>query len=273
MQWQEGTLAGNLYWQSWRPEADCKAAIVLAHGLAEHSGRYAALATALTDAGYALYALDHYGHGKSEGPRCHVSAFSDYVAGVEALRVVAATQNAERAIFLCGHSMGGLIAGLSALTYANNYRGVILSGPAVVAVDPPPTWQQWIVRLLSKIAPKAGVLALDASAISRDPAVVENYRQDPLVHTGKISARLAAEIFASMAQLSARASDIALPILLMHGGADTLTAPQGSSLLFDAVASTDKTLRFYEGLFHEIFNEPERETVIHEMIEWLDTHV
>jgi alpha-beta hydrolase superfamily lysophospholipase len=123
---------------------------------------------------------------------------------------------------------------------------------------------------LSAIAPKTGALTLDASRISHDSAVVEKYMNDPLVNKGKLSARLLVEMFGAMGECTNRAAEINLPILIMHGGGDVMTAPAGSKLLYETISSTDKTLKIYDGLYHEIFNEPEQKDIYAELIDWLD---
>jgi alpha-beta hydrolase superfamily lysophospholipase len=126
--------------------------------------------------------------------------------------------------------------------------------------------------LLSRLLPRLGVLALDADGVSRDPAVVAAYRADPLVYTGKIGARLGKEMMDAMTRAQDGAGTIRLPILIQHGGADSLTAPDGSRFLFDHVASADKRLEIYPGLFHEIYNEPERDAVLDDLVAWFDAH-
>ena len=271
MRHDSGTLDDGLFWQAWRPDGDARAVVLIAHGLAEHSGRYTHVAEALTDAGFAVFAVDHAGHGRSPGRRCAVREFDTFIDGMLALDAHARTLAPGVPVSLLGHSMGGLIAALTVLRAPDRFRMLVLSGPAIVAPDPPPRWQEVIVRWLARWLPNLGALALDANEISRDPAVVEAYRNDPLVYTGKIPAGLVVAIFDAMAELRRRAPGIALPLLAMHGGADRLTAPEGSEQLVAAAASEDKTLRLWPGLRHEIFNEPERADVIAALREWLTT--
>ena len=139
--------------------------------------------------------------------------------------------------------------------------------------EPPSRFTVWISRFLSRFFPRLGVLSLDATGVSRDPQVVAAYRADPLVYGGKIGARLGKEFMDAMAVAQADAPKIRLPILIQHGEADRLTAPAGSRFLFDNVASTDKRLEIYPGLFHEIYNEPERDAVLADLVGWFDAHV
>jgi alpha-beta hydrolase superfamily lysophospholipase len=134
----------------------------------------------------------------------------------------------------------------------------------------PSRLQMFIIRLLSRLLPRSGALELDPAGVSRDPGEVARYVQDPLVNHGKMTARMVAELMAAMDSMQLRAHEIRLPLLLLHGGADSMTSPEGSRFLEHSVSSTDKTLRIYPGLYHEIFNEPEREAVMRDVEEWCD---
>jgi alpha-beta hydrolase superfamily lysophospholipase len=263
----------DLIWEAWLPETAPKGVALVAHGYAEHLGRYKYFAGKLNAAGIAVYALDHWGHGKSIGRYGFVPRFSAYTDGIEALLGEIEARHPGLPLFLVGHSMGGLIATLHLTTHQSHYAGAILSGPAIQPTEEPSKLLIWVSRMLSRFAPKLGVLALDANGVSRDPGVVAAYRRDPLVYTGKISARLAAEMFDAMAAARAGASKITLPILLLHGDKDSLAAPEGSVFLNAHVASADRTLKLYSGLYHEIFNEPERDSVIGDVTDWIAKHL
>jgi alpha-beta hydrolase superfamily lysophospholipase len=262
----------RLHWQAWLPEGAMRAVVVLAHGYAEHLGRYQYFAASLNAAGIGVYALDHWGHGKSDGTYGFVPAFSAYTDGIETLLAEVEKRHPDTPRFLIGHSMGGLIAAAHLVTHQAHYAGAVLSGPAIKVVQEPSRLMTLVSRLLSRFAPRIGVLALDAEGVSRDPAVVAAYRADPLVYSGKMSARLAAEMFDAMAAVRARAGEIGLPILLLHGEADRLTAPEGSKFLNEKVSSPDRELKLYPGLYHEIFNEPERDSVIGDVTTWIEKH-
>lgn len=263
----------RLYRKSWLPAGSPRAGVVLAHGYAEHLGRYEHVAKHLTAQGLAIFALDHWGHGKSDGVPGFVPRFSAFIDGMEALLSKVEAEHPGLPLILLGHSMGGLIATLHLATHQSHYVGAVLSGPLILPAEEPSKLMQWISRLLSRFAPKLGVLALDASAVSRNPAVVAAYLADPLVYSGKVRARLAAEMFDAMAAARATAPRITLPVLLLHGEADRLTAPDGSRYLEQHLGSADKTLRLWPGLYHEIFNEPEQGEVIAAMAAWIDAHL
>lgn len=257
----------------WLPATPPKAVVLLAHGYAEHAGRYAHVAKRLTDAGYAVYAVDHWGHGRSDGTPGFVPRFSAFTDGMAELLALVEINHGATPRLLLGHSMGGLIATLFLIGYQQAFVAAALSGPAIVPGAPPSRFTVWISRFLSRFFPRLGVLSLDANGVSRDPAVVAAYLADPLVYTGKIGARLGKEFMDAMAAAQAGAPKIRLPILLQHGEADSLASAEGSQYLFDHVSSADKTLKIYPGLFHEIYNEPEQGAVLGDLVGWFDAHV
>lgn len=262
----------KLHVTHWLPEGRPKAVILLAHGYAEHAGRYAYVAKRLTDAGYAIYAVDHWGHGASDGEGGFVPRFSAFLDGMSELLTLVEVNHGDTPRLLLGHSMGGLIATLFLIERQQAFVAAALSGPAIVPAEPPSRFTVWISRFLSRFFPRLGVLSLDATGVSRDPAVVAAYQADPLVYGGKIGARLGKEFMDAMAVAQADAPKIRLPILIQHGEADRLTAPAGSRYLFEHVSSVDKRLEIYPGLFHEIYNEPERDAVLGDLISWFDAH-
>lgn len=282
MKYAEGVLtvplsevagSSKLYEQSWLPDGDTRAALLIVHGYGEHSGRYSHVAKYFVERGYAVYAIDHDGHGKSDGSAGFVEHFSVYLDGVQALLAKIQVDQSGLPIFLVGHSMGGLISSSFLIENQDAFAGCVLSGPAVKSDIEPPGWQLAIIRVLAKITPKLGVLGLDASGVSRDQKVVDDYIADPLVFKGKISARLVAELFAAMQYVMNNAPAITLPIILMHGEADVLAAPIGSRVLHEKISSSDNTLKLYPRLYHEIFNEPEQLEVLGDMHTWLEAHL
>jgi len=277
MKHQEGFFRGvrgsNNYFQYWLPETTPKAALLLVHGLAEHSGRYANLVAHLVPRGYAVYGMDHVGHGKSDGARAYVERFDDFVRPLRTYFGMVREWQPDAPIFLVGHSLGGLIGATYLLDYQDGLQGAIISGPAVKV---PGNISPAIVlagRILSVLIPKVGVLGLDARGISRDPAVVAAYVNDPLVFTGKTTARLGAEMLKAMRRITAEANRIRLPVLILQGGADKLVDPAGARMLHDLAGSADKTLKVYEGLYHEVYNEPERDQVLRDVESWLEAHL
>lgn len=246
--------------------------ILIVHGAGEHSGRYEYVATQFVQQGYTVAALDLPGHGKSSGTRCYVEKFDNFSRAVQLVRQQLGTDYPGRNVILIGHSMGGLIASFHLLEHQSDYIACILSGPAIKSDLQPGWFQMGVIRLLSAIAPKLGVLQLDASGVSRDPAVVERYLADPLVYNGKLTARLILEMFRAMTRVTAQVGSLRLPLLFMHGEKDLLVSPQSSRFMQEHAGSSDKTLKIYPSLYHEIFNEPEKDQVIGDAIAWCNRH-
>ncbi len=276
MKHKEGKFKGlknlQLYWQCWLPDGKPKAVLLVAHGLAEHSGRYKNLVDYFVPKGYAVYAFDYRGHGKSEGMRCYVDRFSDYLTDLKTFFDKVRKEQPDAKIFLVGHSMGPTIA-IQAVERQQKLAGVITSGASLAASPTVSPALIAIAGVVSALLPKMGVTVIDASTISRDQAVVDAYVNDPLVFRGKIPARTGAELAKMWKKLPEQMSKIKLPILIMHGSADRLSDPAGSRLLYERVGSKDKTLRLYEGFYHEIFNEPEHKKVMADVEAWLTKHL
>lgn len=263
----------KIYHQGWFPEGDTRAVLLLAHGLAEHGGRYMNLVRHFLPKGFAVHALDHIGHGRSEGPRVYVERFSDFTDTFQTFRKMVQERQENKPLFLVGHSMGGLMAACYLLEHQEGLAGAILSGPAVKVAGNIPQATIIAGRILSILAPKLRVVALDAKGVSRDPEVVRAYEEDPLVYRGKMTARLGAEMIRAMGQVGEKASRIRLPLLILQGGADRLVEPSGAQLLYDGVSSTDRQIILYEGLYHEVFNEPEHERVLSDAEAWIAAHL
>jgi len=275
MKHSDGTFKGirfsDIYFQRWLPEEGSRAVILLVHGLAEHCGRYMNLVNHFVPLGYSVYGFDHIGHGKSDGRRVFVNRFEDYTETLKIFYDLVHRENPDKPIILVGHSMGGQISALHLLEHQDDFRAAVLSGPLVKTTDNAPPMLIFMGKLLSALIPKAGLLKLEAEGVSRDPAVVEAYINDPLVFTGKITARLAAELLKAMQRINAEAKKITLPLMIIQGGADRLVDPSGAQTLFDQVGSTDKHLKIYDGFFHEVFNEPEHKQVMQDVEKWLES--
>lgn len=260
----------KLHMEKWLPDDDPKAMILLVHGYAEHAGRYQYFAEHCVGKGYAVFAIDHWGHGQSDGTPGYVPDFSVFHDGVDQLVACAKQDFPELAIMLVGHSMGGLISATYLLSNQSKFAACVLSGPAIKAAEEPSAFLKAISGFLSRFFPKVGVLELDPNGVSRDPQVVTDYLADPLVYNGKMGARLASEMLINMTKIQENAEQISLPILLLHGGKDSLAAAEGSKFLDSHISSSEKTLKIYPELFHEIFNEPEKDIVLNDMTDWLD---
>lgn len=253
----------TIFEQWWRPEGEPKAVLAICHGYAEHSGRYAQVAADLNARGYVVEALDLRGHGRSSGERVAVESYDEYLDDVEGFLARVRQRNPGKKVFLLGHSMGGGVVVNYVIARDHQLDGLLLSGAGMLGPRPQPNPNQ----------PAARPAPLDASAISRDPAVVAAYENDPLVYRGVRNPKMAAASGPAYERVQARMGEIALPLLIMHGTDDRLVPYHGSEVLLERASSKDKTLKLYPGLYHEILNEPERDVVVADVVEWLDVRV
>lgn len=277
MEHKEGRFSGhkkvNLYYQCWLPAREPKAILLVVHGICEHSGRYTNLVNYFVPKGYAVYGLDHRGHGRSEGLRGYVERFSDYLDDFKTFFDIVRSEHGDTKIFLIGHSLGGTIATAHTVHHQHELAGLLLSGAALKIGS---SWSPALIaigRMLSLPLPKMGVIALAPSTISQDKDVVDAALNDPLCYQGKIRARLGTELVKTIQELPQQMPWLNLPIMIMHGTADRICDPEGSQMLYELVSSEDKTLKLYEGFYHEIFNEPEREQVFADMEAWLAARI
>ncbi len=276
MRQNEGYFTGTgnikLYWRCWLPDGQPKAVILAVHGLGEHISRYNNLVNNVVPMGYAVYGPDHYGHGKSEGTRVFVPRFQVYLDDLKTFYDTVKKDNPGLKVFLLGHSMGGLIATAYTVEHQQELAGLIVSAPALKAGESFTSSTVALAKVLSAIAPRLGVQALDSAYLSHDKAVVEAYDKDPLVYRGKITARLGSELFTAMSRLEQQLPTITLPVLIMQGSEDRFVNKEGSKLLYTKAGSPDKTLKIYDGFYHEIFNEPDRARVFADLDAWLVSH-
>jgi len=219
---------------------------------------------------YAVYGIDHLGHGRSDGPRVYVERFNDFTDPLKSYFDMVRGWQPDSPIFLIGHSMGGLISAAYLLEHQAELTGAVLSAPSIKVSDSISSITIFFARLLSRLAPRFPLARLKADGVSRDQGVVKAYVRDPLVHAGKVTARLGAELLTTMQQVSVEAPRISLPILIVQGEQDSIVEPEGAQMLFDSVNSADKEIKFYDGLYHELFNEPEHREVLCDVEAWLE---
>lgn len=267
-----GVRGLRIHVRTWLPEAAPTGVVVVAHGFAEHGGRYSAVAERLVGDGLAVTAADHRGHGLSEGKRTSVVRFDDYVDDLTTVITRARARWPSLRVVLLGHSMGGLIALDLAVRGAAPLDGLVLSAPAACPREMS-KFTLMVGRALSRVAPDAGVLRLPLNRISRDPAVVDAYNNDPLVFRTPIRARLGAEMLVAMDRVDAKLPSLRVPLLVMQGTADGLVDAGCGPHVYARAGSADKTLKMYDGLWHEIFNEPERDHVLGDLTGWLRSHL
>lgn len=262
----------QLYTQSW-PVENPKAIVLLVHGLCEHIGRYEYVASVLNAAGYAALGQDHRGHGKSEGqPRAYAPSIDTFVDDLELLEEAAAQTYAGKPLFVLGHSMGGLLATRFALRHQDRLRGLVTSGAALLPGAGIPKAVIALGKVAGDFVPKLSLTQINSAWLSHDPAVVSGYDSDPLVYHGKIKVGFGLALLRAGEETLARAGDLTLPMLVMHGESDRIVSAEASRQLHARASSSDKTLIIYDGLYHEIFNEPEKNKVLAEVIRWLDAH-
>jgi len=269
----ERTFAGHggvpIVYDVWRPAGELKAVVVLAHGYGEHARRYDHVAQRFGEAGLATYALDHRGHGRAGGKRVRVRHMSEFVSDFRELVRIARDENPDRKVIVLGHSMGGGIVFAYGVQHAGDYDLMILSGPAIAAHTGVSRAKAVIGKAIGSIFPDLPIEAIDADAVSRDPDVVAAYKADPLVYRGKIPAGIGKALLVVSEQMPMLAPGITAPLLVVHGEDDRLVSVEGSRRLVEHVGSRDVELKVYPELFHEVFNEPERDRVIDDVTEWI----
>ena len=261
----------ELFAHAFPTEETPKAVVCLVHGHGEHIERYEHVAEAFNNAGYSLIGYDHRGHGQSDGIRGHIPSYETLLNDVTAFRKEVNEYYPDLPHFLYGHSMGGNIALNYTLREKPNLAGVIATGPWLKLAFEPPAIQVFLGKTMNKIYPAfIQASGLDTAALSHDPEVVRAYEEDSLVHN-KISARLFVEMYESGLWAFEHASEFPMPLLLMHGGGDKITSAEASR---EFGAKTDKaTVKIWDGLYHEIHNEPEKEEVFKTMIDWMDSRL
>ena len=265
----------SLFFRSHLSENE-KARMVIVHGLGEHSGRYLALAEHLAKLNISLWILDLRGHGNSGGQKGHVESFEDYTHDVmDVMRLALAGKPANRKCFLLGHSMGGLVAILSALEHQNLIDGLIVSSPALGVAVPVPAIKKAGARILSRFLPRLGIKnELDPQKISHDPEIVQRYLDDPLVHN-RVSTNWYVQFVKAMEKAHRRAGDINVPVLVQAAGEDRLVSTKATAAFFESLTIPDRMLSVYNGLYHEIYNElePDRKKVLSELTAWLTERI
>jgi alpha-beta hydrolase superfamily lysophospholipase len=264
----------RLHHASWIPGDAPRAVVLVSHGHGEHGGRYAELARHLAEHGMAVHAIDHRGHGRSDGPRGHVDRFADYVRDLETWRrAVTADVPPATPVFLLGHSLGGLIAirHLQAHPEAG-FRGAVLSAPLLGIAVKAPRWKVALSGFFSRFVPRLPFSnELDPSMLSTAPGYVEAYRADKLLHP-TITPRLFTEIGAAMHAAFEQPDSIRIPLLVLAPTGDRVVAPEAVAR-FASACPGDVEVRRYEGFQHESLNEAERHRVMDDVTGWLDARI
>lgn len=268
----EGVGGLNIFARAWRPETQrARALVVIAHGVNSHSGYYEWVGEQLMAAGFAVYALDHRGRGRSDGERYFVNTVDEYVADLATFIQLAKEQEPGLPTFLLGHSAGGVISSVYTLEHQAELTGFVCESFAFQVYAP--DFALAVVKGLSHVAPHAHVLKLPIAEFSRDPKVIEAMNADPMIaHEVQPTTTVAALVRADE-RLKKEFQLITLPVLIMHGTADKVTKPSGSQMFYDKAGSADKTLKLYEGHAHDLLNDYGKETVLGDIRAWIDAHL
>lgn len=267
----EGVAGVELFARSWRPATAPRAMVVICHGFNAHSGSYQWVADQLVANGYAVYALDLRGRGKSIGERFYVGDFAEYVSDLAALIRVAKSREPGLPVFLLGHSAGGVVACSYALDNQAELAGLVCESFAYRL--PAPGFALAILKWLGGVAPHFGALKLKNKDFSRDPAVVASMDADPLIAGENQPAATLAALIRADERLTRELARLTLPILILHGTADKAALPAGSQYFFDHAGSKDKTIKMYDGHFHDLLNDIGKEGVMTDVKEWMGTHL
>lgn len=266
-----GVGGTNIVYDLYEPPTAPVGLILVAHGVAEHAGRYHHVADLLVGLGLRVAIPDHRGHGRSGGKRLLVRDLSEFTADLETLRTLELVDG--RPTYLLGHSMGGEIALDYALDHQSSLSALVLSAPAVLPGDDISPMLMKVAKVMGKLVPGMPGQKLSSASISRDPAVVKAYDEDPLNYRGALTAGIGGAMLRTMETFPSRLPSLKLPLLVMTGTDDKLVKPEGAELVVRLAGSTDKTLKTYDGLYHEVFNEPEKELVLGDLADWLKAHL
>ncbi|MBS1910857.1 MAG: lysophospholipase [Bacteroidetes bacterium] len=268
----EGVGGLGIYTRSWLPtEEKPRAIVVIVPGFNSHSGYYNWVAGQFVSHGLAAYALDLRGRGKSEGERFYVDKFEDYVNDLETFVTIAKQEVPGVPVFVLGHSAGGVVSCIYTLEHQAEIAGLICESFAHEV--PAPDFALAVLKGLSHVAPHAHVLKLHNEDFSRDPEVVETMNNDPLIANEVQPIETVAEMVRADERLKKEFPLITLPVLILHGTHDKATKPSGSQHFYDAAGSADKTIKLYDGHYHDLLNDLEKEVVMADILAWLDAHI
>lgn len=272
---KENTFIGvgglKIHTRTWKPDADPHAVIVICHGVNSHSGQHTWTAEQFVNDGYAVYAHDHRGRGRSEGERFYVDDVKQYVDDLAAFIEIAKAENPGKSVFLLGHSMGGVVSCTYALDYQSKIDGLICESFAYKV--PAPDFALAVLKGLAHVTPHAHVLKLHNKDFSRDSAAVAALDADPYTQGEVQPIQTVAALAIADERLGREFARITLPVFILHGTADQATKPSGSQEFYDNAGSTDKTLKFYEGHFHDLLNDIGKEEVIADIKAWIGARI
>jgi alpha-beta hydrolase superfamily lysophospholipase len=261
----------KIFVRSWRPEGKAQAVVVLCHGFNSHGGQYIWAAEQLVTSGYAVYALDLRGRGRSDGKRFYVERIEEYLSDVATVMAVARKRDPGLRVFLLGHSAGGVISSVYTLEHQAELAGLICESFAFKV--PAPDFALSAIKGLSGFAPRLRVLRLKNEDFSRDPAWVKALSADPLTENENQPAVTVAAMVRGNDRLKREFPQIKLPVLILHGTLDKATMPSGSQRFYAEAGSNDKTLKLYEGHFHDLLADRGKEQVMTDIKAWIAARI
>lgn len=272
---QESTFEGvggtKIFTRAWQPEGTTRGVVVIVHGFNSHSGQYLWTAEQFAKNGLAVYALDLRGRGRSEGERFYVEKIEDFTDDVQTLVSKAKAENPGLPVFMLGHSAGGVTACVYALDHQAEIDGLVCESFAYEL--PVPDIALSFLKGLSYITPHTHVFSLNNNDFSRDAATVESMNEDILIKGESQPAQTAKVLINAAQRLHEEFSKITLPVLILHGTEDKATKPSGSQHFYEQAGSTDKTLKLYEGHYHDLLNDTDKEIVMADILKWIDERI
>jgi alpha-beta hydrolase superfamily lysophospholipase len=264
----DGVKGLGIFFRSWRPSGKPRAVVAICHGVNSHSGEYLWTGEQLQAAGFAVYALDLRGRGKSDGERFFVDDVADYVSDVSMLIEIAKKREPGVPVFLLGHSAGGVVSCTYTLDNQEKIAGLICESFAFQV--PAPDFALAVIKGISHLAPHAHVLKLHNEDFTRDPRALKAKNEDPLIANEVQPTKTVAALVRADERLKREFPLITLPVFIMHGTADKATKPSGSQEFYDKAGSKDKTLKLYEGHVHDLLNDIGKEQVMADILAWID---
>lgn len=259
--------------RGWLPEGECRAVVVLVHGLNEHCGRYEELALELNRQGWGVWTFDLRGHGRSDGERVFIRSMDQHLADLAAFLDRVVPRERGKPLFLFGHSMGGLIVASLALAGRSDVDGYVLSAPALSVGNKVFPLLRRVAPLIGRWFPRLRLVRLSPRRLSSDPRVVADFQSDPLVFHGRLPARTGTEILRVGYRVTSRADQITAPLLVLHGTDDRTADLEGSRRFCDRVGPNHATLKVYQGAYHDLPREPMRKQVMADMVEWIAARI
>jgi alpha-beta hydrolase superfamily lysophospholipase len=267
----EGAGGLRIFFRAWRPAQKPKAVVVISHGFNSHSGYYQWVAEQLVADDLAVYALDYRGRGLSDGERFYVNSFSEYTGDLAQMVSIAKDREPGLQTFLLGHSAGGVIGAGYTVQHQDKIAGFICESFAYRV--PAPDFALAALKGLSHLAPHAHVLKLKNEDFSRDPVAVKLMNEDSLIENETQPTKTVAEMARADDQLKKDFAKFTLPLLILHGTKDAATRPSGSQEFFEMASSADKTLKFYEGHYHDLLADVGKEAVMGDIRAWISAHL